>query len=65
MSRTPCVARPIVEMPDTRQRSTLPPFGDQHDLVVVDHLRDADRPSPFRSLVRIVMMPLPPRFWTR
>ena len=24
-ARTPCVARPIVEMPETRQRSTLPP----------------------------------------
>ena len=42
MSRTPCVARPIVEMPDTRAAQHLAAVGDQHDLVVVDHLRDAD-----------------------
>ena len=60
ITRTPCVARPIVEMPDTGQRSTLPPS-------VISMTSSSSTtwatPTtwPLRSLVRIVMTPEPPR----
>ena len=60
MMRTPWVARPMVEMPETRARNTLPEL-------VINMTSSSLRTwatlttGPFRSVVRMVMIPCPPR----
>ena len=64
MSFTPWVARFMVEMPPTLQRSTLP-----RSVISIASSSSTTwatpTTGPFRAEVRIVMMPWPPRFWTR
>jgi len=64
ITRTPWVARPMVEMPETRQRRTLPPSV--ISMTSSSSTTCATRITlPLRAVVRMVITPWPPRFCSR
>ena len=64
MSRTPWVFRPMTLMPFAGIRMSMPRFV----MIIASSASvtaAAATTGPFRSVVLMVMVPLPPRVWTR